>query len=117
MWRTVGSLAAVAALIAVAFWWTRAGSRTDGAGMLEPLTVPVERLPAQALTPAPGLPPLTAAGTGRALYDPVMVGPCNLVPGQEQDVSSALDGILEEVVADLGKQVEAGAVLGRLDDR
>jgi WD40 repeat protein/biotin carboxyl carrier protein len=117
MWRTVGSLVAVAILIAVVFWWTRAGGRTDAAGTLEPLTVPGERPPAQPLTAAQGLPPRAAAGMGRALYDPVVVGPCNLVPLQEQDVSSPLDGILDEVAVHLGKQVDAGEVLGRLDDR
>jgi WD40 repeat protein len=57
------------------------------------------------------------AQKNQAFYDPLVIAPCNLVPISEQDVSSQVDGIFDEVSADLGKQVRKAEVLGRLDDR
>ena len=58
----------------------------------------------------------TAPKSGLPVYDPVIVTPCNLVPLQEQNISSQVDGILEEVLVDLGQQVEQGQLLARLDN-
>ncbi|MCI0464018.1 MAG: efflux RND transporter periplasmic adaptor subunit, partial [Gemmataceae bacterium] len=54
---------------------------------------------------------------GGPLYDPLVIGPCNFVAAQEQEVSSQVEGTLREVLADLGQQVRAGQVLARLDER
>jgi WD40 repeat protein/biotin carboxyl carrier protein len=56
-------------------------------------------------------------GAGRPLYDPVVIGPCNLTPLEEQEVSSQVEGTLKEVRVDLGQPVAADEVLAQLDDR
>lgn len=50
-------------------------------------------------------------------YDPVVVTACNLAPILEQDVSSQVDGVFQEIRTDLGHKVNPGDLLGRLDDR
>lgn len=69
--------------------------------------------------PAPESATTATFGASQAspLYDPVVVGPCNLLPLQEQEISSQLDGLLSELRVDLGHQVAAGDLLARLDDR
>jgi WD40 repeat protein len=58
-----------------------------------------------------------AADASQAFFDPLEIGPCNLTPHSEQDVSSQVDGIFDDVLVDVGHQVRKGDVLGRLDDR
>ena len=58
-----------------------------------------------------------SAKGGQAFFDPLVIAPCNLAPISEQDVSSQVDGIFDDIVVDLGQQVRKGEVLGRLDDR
>jgi WD40 repeat protein/biotin carboxyl carrier protein len=57
-----------------------------------------------------------APKSGAIVYDPVTVTPCNLVPLLEQNISSQVDGIVEEILGDLGHQVKKGELLARLDD-
>src|SRR5687767_11966646 len=113
----------VAALFATGFiyWRATAGTgRADGSPVdVGPAasTVPPTDLPATAPRATAEIDPLrTAALAGVGpLYDPVVIGPCNLFPHAEQDVSSPIDGVLEDVVADLGQRVAAGELLARLD--
>ncbi|MBI2803685.1 MAG: efflux RND transporter periplasmic adaptor subunit [Planctomycetes bacterium] len=58
-----------------------------------------------------------AAKVSKSLFDPLEIAPCNLTPIVEQDVSSQVDGIFDEVFVDVGKQVRKGDPLGQLDDR
>ncbi len=52
-----------------------------------------------------------------AFFDPLEIAPCNLTPIFEQDVSSQVDGIFDEILVDVGRQVRKGDLLGQLDDR
>ncbi len=61
--------------------------------------------------------PQDSAKLGQAFFDPLEIGPCNLAPISEQDVSSQVDGIFDEILVDVGHQVHKQALLGRLDDR
>jgi WD40 repeat protein/biotin carboxyl carrier protein len=115
--RRIIGVGAVLGLVSVTLWWTRLGSaRTDGA--------PRAELPAPSTSTLP-VPPASAsavvgfAGTssGRPLFDPVVVGPCNLTPLEEQDVSSQVEGTIRDVHAELGQRVAAGEILAHLDDR
>jgi WD40 repeat protein/biotin carboxyl carrier protein len=72
---------------------------------------------AEPARPAEETEPLPEAGDGRVHFDPVLVGPCNLYPAAEQDVSSQVDGVCSEVLVKLGQAVRKGQVLARLDDR
>jgi WD40 repeat protein len=58
-----------------------------------------------------------AARTAQAFFDPLDIAPCNLTPIFEQDVSSQVDGIFDDILVDVGHQVRKGDLLGRLDDR
>lgn len=58
-----------------------------------------------------------ASEAGQAYFDPLEIAPCNLTPIVEQDVSSQVDGIFDEVLVDVGRQVRKGDLLGQLDDR
>ena len=53
----------------------------------------------------------------QAFFDPLEIAPCNVVPIFEQDVSSQVDGIFDEILVDVGRQVRKGDLLGQLDDR
>jgi WD40 repeat protein len=53
----------------------------------------------------------------QAYFDPLEIAPCNLIPIFEQDVSSQVDGIFDEIRVDVGHQVRKGDLLGQLDDR
>jgi WD40 repeat protein/biotin carboxyl carrier protein len=57
------------------------------------------------------------AKAGPAFFDPLEIAPCNLTPIFEQDVSSQVDGIFDEILVDVGRQVRKGDLLGQLDDR
>src|SRR4051812_37933953 len=60
---------------------------------------------------------ITLPRRGAVLFDPVVVTPCNVVPLHEQNLSSQVDGLIEEMRVDLGDQVKRGDLLARLDDR
>ncbi|MCC6417800.1 MAG: efflux RND transporter periplasmic adaptor subunit [Gemmataceae bacterium] len=117
MWRSLGVLAVVAGLIGAGLWWGRGGAeRTAGAN----LGAHLGALPDGAGAKPLSLESLAQPGTlapGRALYDPLAVGPCTIVPSREQEVASQVDGTLREVAADLGQSVRPGQELARLDDR
>jgi WD40 repeat protein/biotin carboxyl carrier protein len=120
MWRVVYSVVFLAALIGLTCWWARGhASRVEGEGVMERLPSTVSQRVGKPSVPGHRVssqPRLDLAG-GTALYDPVVVGPCHLVAAEEQDVSSQTDGVLEEVLADLGQPVRGGQLLARLDDR
>jgi WD40 repeat protein/biotin carboxyl carrier protein len=112
--RRVLVAAAVSALtVAVIIWRAKGGSdRARGEDELPPWPAAT---PSREVLEAPpdDAPPLLAGGP---LHDPVVVGPCNLFPHGELEVSSPIEGVLEEVAVDLGRPVAAGDVLARLDD-
>src|SRR5262245_23648241 len=116
MWRLSGLLLGALFLCGSAVWWARvegAGTESADAVELAPVRLPAVTAPAAKATPLPAGPP----SQGPILYDPVVVSSCNLVPLQEQDVSSQIDAEFRDVLVDLGSQVKSGEVLGRLDDR
>jgi WD40 repeat protein/biotin carboxyl carrier protein len=119
MKRSVGLLAAGLVVVTVGFWWTRGGrARTEAAPAEQPARAAVAPPDAAGAAPArAGAVPTASASPGRALYDAVVVGPCNLAPLQEQDISSQVEGTLLEMTADLGQPVRPGQALARLDDR
>src|SRR5262249_26771403 len=49
---------------------------------------------------------VTPPAKNASAFDPVVIGPCNVVPYHEQNVSSQVDGVLEEVRVDLGDVVK-----------
>src|SRR5262249_6090451 len=105
-------VAAVA--VSVAVWWTRAGAgRTDGAGPPEALVPPADDLPATSQLPSSKAP----SRPGVALYDPVQIGPCNLVPAQEQEVASQLEGTPRSARAEVGRAGGGGEGRARLATR
>jgi WD40 repeat protein len=117
MRRSLILCAVAAGLISVVLWWTRGGAdRTEGAPASDQPGAAADR--AEVALPLSGEgPPAWAAGPGKALYDPLVLGPCNVTPAQEQEVSSQVEGTLREVHVDLGQQVKPGQLLARLDDR
>jgi WD40 repeat protein/biotin carboxyl carrier protein len=101
-------------------WWMNSGAvHSDQTGKSAALPEPADlKSDTSAQAPQESVAGKFApAQNNQAFYDPLVIAPCNLVPISEQDVSSQVDGIFEEVSADLGKQVRKGEVLGRLDDR
>src|SRR5262245_44605608 len=119
MRRSLIVVVLAAGLISLAYWWTRGGAdRTEGADPLAHFTAQLGQ-PQDAARPlSPGGPPKPAATRpGQALYDPLVIGPCHVTPFQEQEVSSQIEGTLQEVLADLGRQVPRGQLLARLDER
>jgi WD40 repeat protein len=119
MRRSLIVLVLTAGLISFAFWWTRGGAeRTEGADPLAQFTAQLGQSQdtARPLSPG-GLPAPGATRSGQPLYDPLVIGPCHVTPFQEQEVSSQVEGTLQEVHADLGQQVKHGQMLARLDER
>jgi WD40 repeat protein/biotin carboxyl carrier protein len=112
--RRVLVATAVSALIVAAIIWRAKGGGDRVRGEDELPTRPAAT-PGRAALEAPpdDALPLPAGGP---LHDPVVVGPCNLFPHGELEVSSPIEGVLEEVAVDLGRPVAAGDVLARLDD-
>ncbi len=104
-----------AALAGLAVWWFSATALSQPTGPAADLSAPTavnhsalfvdERNPSASGRPS------------QAFFDPLEIGPCNLTPILEQDVSSQVDGIFDEVIVDVGRQVQKGDLLGRLDDR
>lgn len=120
MWRSLGLAAVVIGLVSGVIWWTRAGAeRSEGANSFDGVTAQVDRPPEKARLLSGNTPPAPngTPNSGRALYDPLVIGPCNVVPSQEQEVSSQVEGTLQEVRANLGRQVARGEMLARLDER
>jgi WD40 repeat protein len=130
VWRLTAVVAGGVLVSGVILWWTRAGSSASGStppdGTAENIEHPTSNI--ERPTKPDGATSAIDRSTldvGRsmldvppaALHDPVVVPSCSLVPVQEQDVSSQIDGVLQDVVADLGQSVVPGQVLGRLDDR
>jgi WD40 repeat protein/biotin carboxyl carrier protein len=117
MWRVIALVLGAGCLAGTALWWARAGAsgaspdgvRAGGPGSSAP-AVPNAAPPDEAPT-ADAPPP------GPVLRDPVVVPSCSLVPVQEQDISSQVDGVFQDVRVELGARVARGQVLGRLDDR
>jgi WD40 repeat protein/biotin carboxyl carrier protein len=103
-------------VVGLFLWWINGGAKqeiTPPASLDANTTAEKQTTPnvrdikfSQAVSPKSGL----------LLYDPVVVTPCNLVPLQEQNISSQVDGIIEDVLVDLGQQVEQGQLLAKLDD-
>jgi WD40 repeat protein/biotin carboxyl carrier protein len=113
MWRIIALVLGAVCLAGTALWWARAGDSAKPSAASpggQAAALPVAAPPDEA--PAPD-----AAAPGPVLRDPVVVPSCSLVPVQEQDVSSQVDGVFQEVRVDLGARVARGQVLGRLDDR
>jgi WD40 repeat protein/biotin carboxyl carrier protein len=107
-------------LAGIALWWMSSGAvRSDQAKKYSATNASADPRSASPSQLAQGLLAETLAPhpKSQAFYDPLVIAPCNLIPISEQDVSSQVDGIFEEIAADLGKQVRKGEVLGRLDDR
>lgn len=121
MKRTVSLIAAGLALSALLFAWLNRGS---GPPALQARLAPgptidrgAERNPAAEPLPSASIESLPSRRGGRALYDPIVLAPCNLVPVLEQEISSQADGVFQDVLVDLGRTVSEGSVLARLDDR
>src|SRR5206468_2586573 len=117
MWRFPGVLVGVLILCGAAIWWSRAEGRDSAlditAGRSESVRDGTfDRLP---LVP-PGAADATpmAAGTGQVPHDPILITACPLVPVQEQDVASQVDGVVREVLCELGTPVVRGQILGLL---
>jgi WD40 repeat protein/biotin carboxyl carrier protein len=117
MRRNVGLAIIATVLVSLGLWWSRVGSnRTDG------VAIPAEVNVAATAGPSPA--PLRVPVTGRfdsidparPLYDPISVGPCNLVPLEEQEVASQVDGTIKDLRIELGQKVAAGELLAQLDD-
>jgi WD40 repeat protein len=119
MRRSLVVVAVAAGLISLVYWWTRGGAdRTDGSDALAPIAAQIDRGPDQAKPLSSGELVLAAgARPGAALYDPLVIGPCHFAPCQEQEVSSQVEGTLQEVPVDLGRLVRPGQLLARLDER
>ena len=112
-------VASAGLLTGFVLWFTRSDStsaeehaqqeRVTGAGLESPGI--------SSMSPTVSATPEREPILRQVLADPIVVGPCNLFPVAEQDVSSQVDGVLREFLADLGKQVNQGELLARLDDR
>src|SRR6266403_652468 len=104
-----------AALAGLAAWWCLSGAvQTRGGTADAEQIVPVPHAPfsSHASDPSPSPSPLAV----QAFFDHLVIAPCNLAPITEQDVSSQVDGIFEDIRVDLGQPVGQGALLGQLDD-
>src|ERR1700689_5293949 len=103
-------LVSVAGLVlaALAGWWSLSGTVR-----FEPRVAKTHPAAAKDQAP-PRFEPAESVNGKQAFYDPLVIGPCNLSPIFEQDVSSQVDGLLDDIYVDLGRQVRKGEVLGRL---
>jgi WD40 repeat protein len=117
MRRSLVLCAVVLVLVSLTLWWLSGrADRIEGAGTMDALTA--EAGEGAAHSPAhSGSLDLSEAPAASAFYDPLVIGPCNVVPAQEQEVSSQVEGVVREILADLGHQVRPGQILARLDDR
>ena len=119
--RRVISILAVAVIVTgVAVWWRQ-----------DTLADPETRTPLQVtgtadVKPEPSLLTHPVGGIRldrpgsldvKPLFDAIQVSPCNVTPILEQEVSSQIDGVFQEIVVELGHKVKAGDLLGRLDGR
>ncbi len=99
----------------LAFWWSKSGGAVRGAAHapapahaeVSTLAPPRTQSAIKDVAPEAGAP---------LFFDPVVVSPCTLVPVQEQDVSSQVDGAVHEIQVQLGAEVVPGQLLARLDD-
>jgi WD40 repeat protein/multidrug efflux pump subunit AcrA (membrane-fusion protein) len=120
MGRWLGLAGLIAAVSGGIYYWGRPGGVAVTAAEAPP--GPAVAVPGPADVPLITMPavknrPVSGPATAPALHDPVLVSPCNVFPVSEQDVSSQLDGVLQEVAVDLGQPVARGQLLARLDDR
>ncbi|MFO0925505.1 MAG: efflux RND transporter periplasmic adaptor subunit [Gemmataceae bacterium] len=89
----------------------------DGAAPIDVMEAPIEvaKIPELPSVDEPVEP--VPSAVARPAVDPILIGPCNLYPDGEQEVSSPLDGVCQEVAVRLGESVRRGQLLARLDDR
>ena len=59
----------------------------------------------------------SSAEASLSAFDPITVSPCTLMPIQEQNVASQVDGMLTDVHVALGAKVQKGDCLAQLDDQ
>ena len=109
----------VAALAGLAAWWSfsRAADSHAPTQPVESKSQPSAKDMASAIPNRTASSMAAAAKPSQAFFDPLEIAPCALTPISEQDVSSQVDGIFNEVLVDVGHQVRKGDLLGRLDDR
>jgi len=102
---TLGLL--VAGIVAWQFW-------TPSPDQVQAEATPLQHTAVEETLPVRSAP--SRQGPVGAYHDPVVVGPCNIFPIAEQDVASPMDGMIREVIAELGQPVSRGQLLARLDD-
>jgi multidrug efflux pump subunit AcrA (membrane-fusion protein) len=105
-------------LMSVALWW-HARATDQGEGPPPESRAPVSPQSAGLGNMATGLKPLpalAASGVTTVVADPILVTPCTLIPIQEQEIASQLDGVIQAMRVELGQKVSAGECLAQLDD-
>jgi WD40 repeat protein len=116
MKRLTVILASAVLCSGLAFWWTKAGGVRGEPARRSSISI-AESLAATAMPTAPPRSLLTdTAARTQLFFDPVVISPCTLVPVHEQEVSSQVDGALQEILVNLGDEVRPGQLLARLDD-
>lgn len=119
MLRSLAVLGGALILSGAALWWTNGGAERPWSGSAPSSTRSADPLDLPEMAPHDVMiaEPIAPAGAVRVrpLADPVTVAPCTLLPIREQEVSSAVDGMLLEVLVTPGQEVAAGQLLARLD--
>ena len=101
-----------AGLIGAALWWFPQDSVRGRAQDVVPE-------PAVAKEPAPSKNAYAESSAAESKdtlgQAPIVIGPCTLLPIQEQQVSSQLDGVVQTLAVRLGQRVTKGDLLAQLD--
>ncbi len=102
---------------AACFWWLNSGSRHSNAAAGAATDVAAQEKNNPLRPASVNISQFPLPISGPVAHDPVVVTPCNIVPAQEQNISSQVDSILDEMLVDLGRQVSKGELLAKLDDQ
>src|SRR5262245_57287936 len=125
MWRAALLLVGSLFICVIVVWWSRTETQgsdhpaRDLGGLDFPAAMaessdrkatgrPAGERPVPPLTSSPNSNVTVLAGPARPLHDPIVIPACSLVPAEEQDVSSQVDGVFHEVLVELGNQVVPG---------
>src|SRR5579883_2331358 len=101
MRRTVLAVTGGIFLVSLICWWTGDAHHSSAISATE-----IQRPAREEAVPLVIEAPASESArriVGRPVHDPFIISPCHVGAIQEQEVASAVDGTIKEVLADLGR--------------